>query len=267
MVDTDAAEPSTRHIADRADAVRPMLDLRARLTGWRGAAVWVVWMFGFLTLAHAARAVAPAGWKAAAPLALGVLALPLALAFNRARGRRLREARERMVCPRCRYTLREKGPGSWISCDDTLRRCPECAYAITDDVYAAAVLPTVHERAQRTINRSRGAILALALMALALLVPVAAMRFWGVSRFLVFASIASMLAFVAVGSWFAWRLQRAMWREVAAWLDEPYCTSCAELLPPGAPDLTIAVCPACDGRTSPPVARAQARDAARRLAR
>jgi len=269
-MDTDAAASRARHIAERADSVRAMLDLREYARQRRRFFGGI--FFLAVIAPNALRGIltphvgATAGWVVCWTLILAIAAA--SLMFHRVRHLRLSAARAQMLCPRCRYVLREEGPNAWTACDDTLRRCPECAYAITDDVYAAAALPTVHERAQRTINRSRGSILALAITIAILCIPMVVVGVGGTAlSTIIIGFVVCLAAFITTGSWFTWRLQRAMWREVAAWLDEPYCTACTEPLPPGPPDLPLAVCPACGGRTSPPAAIAQARDAARRLSR
>lgn len=259
-------ESQSREIAERATSIRSMLDLREGMRGSKGVLVWVVTMGVFLVGSRLLGRLMPASIGWAASLVAVTPILLFAGWFHTKRRRRLRESRATMVCPRCRYILREEGPDSWTSCDDTVRVCPECAFAVSDDVYAAAALPTVRPRAAWVVGASSGVIwgsiilltLYLSGMALVLFVvrPSADITGW-----LVAAAVFQLFAFVLLVL-FARRVNRAIDARVASWRVVPFCTKCDAPLPDGARELSLAVCAECGRRVSPPATLAEARRAA-----
>ncbi len=257
-----------RAIADRANAVRAMLDLREQLRQRRllFGGIFVLAVIG----PNAARAAltphigSALGWFVCWTLLGGLVVA--SLAFHRVRRRRMRESGARMLCPRCRYILREDGPDLWTTCDDITRVCPECAFAVSDDVYAAAALPSIRDRAKRIVNASSGPIVTgLAIAAFAVggfaIVGVFGQRLLGDAIWFV-ALLAIPLFGVVLAFALSFRMQRHIDALIASWVDSPWCPGCDAPLSEQAKDASLWVCAECCQRVSPPAALAEARRAA-----
>jgi hypothetical protein len=259
-------ESQSRKIAERAKAVRPLLDLLERLTRLQWVSRSIGWMGICLVGTMAIRYLLPTGMEWAAPIVMIAPVSALAVRFHLTRHKRLRGSRAKMVCPRCRYILREVGPDLWTSCDDTVRVCPECAFAVSDDVYAAAALPAVRPRAALVVGASSGVIWGSIILLTLYLGGISLVLFVvrpsdGLSGWLVAAGAFQLFAFVLLVL-FARRVNRAIDARVASWRVVPFCTKCDAALPDGARELSLAVCGECGRRVSPPAALAEARRAA-----
>ncbi len=259
-------ESQSRKIAERANWVRPMLDLRQQLAGPRWSAILFTSAGAFIVAGVASEQLLPRGYSWVGPLVVGLAVAIIGMRLLWMRCMRFRDARAKMVCPRCRYILREDGPDSWATCDDTVRVCSECSYAIADDVYAAATLPSVRRHASRVVNTSSGVIVGMVILIPlnlggAMLLLFAPRPSEGLGARVLSLGVVQLIAVVLL-SFLVSRRDRAVKRLVASWSRQPFCTKCDAALPDGARELSLAVCGECGRRVSPPAALAEARRAA-----
>ena len=253
-----------RNIATSAEKVRPSLDASAstRLRTLAGVLVFVALVGIFPGFRAWLLTYGITDWGV--NLFLGVVVLPAVIiaswASHRRARRRLDEAREKMLCPHCPSVLREDGPAHWQTCDETARLCPSCSETITDEVYAAAALPTLRGELSRRANRRPG-WLALFTIPLALYLGFAAVNqpatAWLESRGHEHADLAMIVLLAAlcvvvpsVTLLIVLSLRRSVNLAAARWLDAPFCPRCDERFPDGALDSTILRCESCDTRMS-----------------
>lgn len=257
-----------RSIATRADAIRPALDATAMTP--RRYAIFMLYIVVFC-VAYQALAGVLRYWGLSVSASMWVAMVPAIIwaLFTRRwlRARRAAQSRsvtDKMLCPRCRYILREEGPAHWASCDAAIRVCPECANAVSEDVYAAATLPALRARLRVKHQRSlRGIVtglwpLAVFFGGMLALAPLG--RFLerlglaGSNQIFVWGMLVVFLTFGAGLIYTLPRAHRFPDARTARWLDAPFCVECDAPFPPGALDSPILRCASCDARMSTAVA-------------
>lgn len=257
-----------RSIATRADAIRPALDMTA-MTPRRYAIFMlyiVVCCVAYQALAgvlrHWGLSVSASMWAAMVPAIIWALFTRRWLRARRAA--QSRSVTDTMLCPRCRYILREDGPAHWETCGSTIRICPECANAVADDVYAAATLPALRARLRVKHQRSlRGIVTGLwpfvvffaGMLGLAPLGDF--LERLGLADSNLFGMWGMLVVFLTFGAGLIYALPRAHRKpdaRTARWLDSPFCAECDAPFPPSALESPILRCSSCDARLSTAVA-------------
>lgn len=253
-----------RDIATRAEKVRPSLDGSGalRLTTLVGIliALTVFTISAALRPWFLDRGVSTQSLEMYPGMFVVLAAVVVFTVFNRRNRRRLHEARETMLCPHCRAVLREDGPAHWQACDDTARVCQSCKETITDELYAAAALPTLPGELWRRAGRRPAWII------VSMILPALYFGFWIAFRpasdwlerrghespdallFLLVLPITAVVMSIALLT--TLRFKRSVNLAAARWLDAPFCPACDTPFPEGSLDSPILRCESCDTRMS-----------------